>query len=196
MNNTETDDPTDVLTPPPDEPAETPAGDGPRGEETPDAGERIGQDEPDTGEADRNATPAETIPVAPLVVTMVPAGEPWRWWNRATPVLLAVALPVVGFLAGVLTQQKWGAEPPAQPTMVARAGLEPAAPTTGTLKMITSTSMAVETATGTTITIKIAETTKIQKPTTLAGLTVGQPITVEGRTDPDGSLTATTVTAS
>ena len=174
MSNTDTDHPTDVLPPQPDT----------EGPPT----EQLGESDLEAQEPAAESQAAEPPPAEPQAEAPAdPPRPPWRWTNGVTSVLLAIALPVGGFLGGVLTQQKWGAPPVAA---------EPAAPTTGTLKAITDTSMIVETAPGTTITIRIAGTTKIQRPTTPAGLTVGQPVTVQGSLAPDGTMTATSVSAS
>jgi hypothetical protein len=174
------------------------------------------------------------------------AAAPRRWRNRATPVLLAVALLAGGFLGGVQVQRHWGKTTTTSATGTStsagsRSGAFPgggasgfpgggasggpgggnfgggtngsgtngsgtngsgtngsgtAQATTGTIKSITASALTVTTASGATVTVKIADGTAIGKATTLAQLKAGQSVTVQGSTGTDGSITATAVTAS
>jgi hypothetical protein len=136
------------------------------------------------------------------------AAAPWRWGNRATPVLLAVALMAGAFLGGVQVQRKWGTTAPSSSSSGARfpgrgasgfpggglSGREAA--TIGTIKTLTPTEVTIETSAGTTVVVKIADSTTISRTTTVADLKTGQSITVRGAAGPDGTVTATALTVS
>lgn len=140
------------------------------------------------------------------------AAAPRKWWNRATPLLLGVFLLAGGFLGGVQVQKHYGRSPSPAASAVTRQmpggvgfsgppggggfGMGGTNATTGTLKSVTATALTVQTAAGRTVTVKIAESTKIQQTTTLAELAAGRSVTVQGATATDGSITATAVTAS
>jgi hypothetical protein len=177
----------------------------------------------DTAPASRSDS-AETIEIpdnADLPGALA-AAAPWRWWNRATPALLGVVLLAGGFLGGILVQQHWGkptgsGSATTTGTDAARTGGErgafpsgapsgaagfPGGPgaatesTVGTVKSITNGVFTLQTTAGTTVTVKIAESTRIQRSTTVAELTAGKSVTVQGGTATDGSITATSVTVS
>jgi len=147
---------------------------------------------------------------------------PRKWFNRATPALLGAVLLAGGFLGGVAVQKQWGRASSSGGTSATTAGGGGFAgqmpggmsasgmpgggfggntgaggsTTTGTLKSVTSSALTMTTAAGKTVTVKISESTKVQRTTTLAELTAGQSLSVQGSTATDGSITATSVTAS
>jgi hypothetical protein len=160
------------------------------------------------------------------------AAAPRRWGNRATPVLLVLALMAGAFLGGVQVQRKWGATASSSSSSTSAGARFPgrgassfprggfpgggasggpgfprdsasAGPgggdetaTVGTIKTLTATEMTIETSAGTTVVVKIADSTTISRMTTVADLKTGQSITVRGPAGPDGTVTATAVTAS
>lgn len=127
------------------------------------------------------------------------AAAPRRWWNRATPVLLAVFLLAGGFLGGVQAQKNWGKNaiaPVRQEPRPLPAGERKSEATSGTLTSVTTSAITIRTDAGRAVTVRIIEGTKIQQSTTLAELTAGRPVTVQGSTATDGSITATAVTVS
>jgi len=128
------------------------------------------------------------------------AAAPRRWWNRATPVLLAGFLLAGGFLGGVQAEQNWGRttapvrqEPRTAPTGSVDRGSQS---TSGTLTSVAPSAITIRTEAGRTVTVRIIEGTKVQQSTTLAKLTAGRPVTVQGSTATDGSITATAVSVS
>ncbi|GIF22057.1 hypothetical protein BJ973_002384 [Actinoplanes tereljensis] len=151
---------------------------------------------------------------------------PRKWFNRATPTLLCAFLLAGGFLGGVAVQKHWGkassAATATSSTTRTGGGMSGQMPggagasgfpgggfggntggnasagnaTTGTIKSITTTALTMTTAAGKTVTVKIADSTKIQQTTTLAKLKAGQSLSVQGTTATDGAITATTLTAS
>jgi hypothetical protein len=126
------------------------------------------------------------------------AAAPRRWSNRATPVLLAVFLLAGGFLGGVQAEQNWGRNPPVReaPRVLPTGAGGNGEATTGTLKSVTANAVTLQTEDGRTVTVRIIEGTKIQQATTLARLSTGRPVAVQGSTATDGSITATAVTVS
>jgi hypothetical protein len=143
------------------------------------------------------------------------ATAPRQWRNRATPWLFAAVLLAGGFLGGVQVQKTWGkattnssgASRSASQTPEFtppsgfsggggfRAGTE-SPETTGTVKSVTTSALTIRTSDGKTRTVKIAESTRIQQSVTITKLTPGRPITVQGSTAADGTVTATAVTIS
>jgi uncharacterized protein DUF5666 len=133
---------------------------------------------------------------------------PRRWTNRATPVLFCLVLLAGGFLGGVLVQKEWGktttaaAQTPRQGGGLPSGGPGfPPGPgqgeaTTGTLTSVTANTLTLQTSAGRTVTVKIAETTKVLQTTTLPALRTGSPVTVQGSTATDGTITATEVSGS
>ncbi|MEU4242834.1 DUF5666 domain-containing protein [Actinoplanes sp. NPDC026619] len=140
---------------------------------------------------------------------------PRRWFNRATPVLLGVFLLAGGFLGGVGAQKHWGKTSSSGTSAVTRSGsfsgqmpsgmgasggpgggFGGGTATVGTIKSISASALTMTTAAGKTITVKIAESTKVQQTITVAKLKAGQSLSVQGSTATDGSITATSVTAS
>jgi hypothetical protein len=148
------------------------------------------------------------------------SAAPRRWRNRATPALFGVFLLAGGFLGGVLVQKHWGKTTTTATTTTAAtsrgasgfSGQMPGAgasgapggfggpgggtATTGILKTITTTALVIQTAAGKTVTVTIADSTKVQQTVTLAKLKAGQALTIQGSTGTDGAITATSVTAS
>ena len=151
------------------------------------------------------------------------AAAPRRWTNRATPLFAATVLLAGGFLGGAVVQKQWGKSEisPGRQTPRPEGGGVPsgfggpggaggfggqAGPngragsggqqTTGTLTAVTSTGLTLRTADGGTVTVKIAGGTQVLQPAPAAVLKEGQSVTVQGSTATDGSITATTVTAS
>ena len=142
------------------------------------------------------------------------AAAPRRWWNKTTIGLLGVILMVGGFLGGVQAHERWGSGTPAGGAMPTGAGLPsgfgggrggpsgaPAAAggagTTGTVKLVDGTTLYVQTASGETVTVRTSETTavKVSRTASLASLTSGLAVTVQGVPDAEGIISATAVTA-
>lgn len=153
--------------------------------------------------------------------TKLSAAAPRKWFNKFTPALTAVFLLAGGFLGGVFVQKQWGQESSAGATAAGSgSGFSGQMPsgmgasgfpggggfggttggggnaTTGTLKSVTASALTMQTSAGKTITVKIESSTTIQQTTTLAKLKAGQSLSVQGSTATDGSITATSVTAS
>ncbi len=147
-------------------------------------------------------------------------GRPQRT-SRLTIALVACLLLVLGFAAGALAQRTIAAD---SPTVVAgapgsgpagggvrRAGpaAEPAAPgsgapggqpagegaptATGTIRSIEDTTLTLADDAGAIVTVTVPVTASVTT-TGLRGLAVGTSVAVTGTTNPDGSITATTVT--
>nr|WP_296072899.1 hypothetical protein [uncultured Actinoplanes sp.] len=153
----------------------------------------------DTDTGIRPVTAGEDLPAA------IAAAAPRRWHDRATPWLLAAVLLAGGFLGGVAVQKTWGrvASPVASPSPDQRPSAGPgprpgggAPATTGTLQSVTATALTLRTGDGRTVTVRLGESTKIQQTATIAALTAGRAVTVQGNTGTDGTITATAVTAS
>ncbi|MEU4695122.1 hypothetical protein [Actinoplanes sp. NPDC023714] len=132
----------------------------------------------------------------------IAAAAPKRWWNRTTLALLGLVLAIGGFLGGVQAQERWGeSSAPASPrpagSVAPGGGMRQSPGTSGTVKLVDGTTLYVQTAEGETITVRTTDTTavKLAQTTTLDQLTTGQQVTVQGATDADGIVTATTVTA-
>lgn len=151
------------------------------------------------------------------------AVAPHRWWNRTTLALLGVIMLIGGFLGGVQAHERWGAEgtllatddgvspagagvpsddasrgPDEGPVFGAQGAMpENAGGTSGTVKLVDGTTLYVQTADGETVTVRTSDDTavKVTQTATLESITSGLAVTVEGVTDAEGIITATTVTA-
>ncbi|MFI1994011.1 hypothetical protein [Actinoplanes sp. NPDC020271] len=143
---------------------------------------------------------------------------PRRWWNSTTLVLVGVVLLVGGFAGGAQVQKHWGSSSTATGTpsgstqgafpsgagmpsgMAGSAQNRQAAPgraTAGTISKVDGNTVYVTTAAGETVTVRASDTTTVSRTTaaTMADLTAGQTITVEGAADAEGVVTATAITA-
>jgi hypothetical protein len=134
---------------------------------------------------------------------------PLRLNSRTTLTLVSTGLIVAGFLGGLLVQKNFGATAtPAAAFPTAGAGANGFGPggqagatgsggTTGTVKLVDGTTFYLTTAAGDTITVKTSGTTAVRlaQAAAVKDLPVGATITVQGTTDADGVITATTVTA-
>jgi hypothetical protein len=162
----------------------------------------------DTEVLERTGPPA---PPADLTEA-IEAAAPRRWWNRTTIGLLGLVLLAAGFLGGVQVHQRWGTSPSAtglpgeagMPSGLpggarpdASAAAAPAAGTAGTVKLVDSRTLYLETPAGETITVRTTDLTvvRMMQTATLAGLLAGQHVVVEGAPDSEGIINATTVTA-
>ncbi|MEU8241327.1 hypothetical protein AB0C07_24030 [Actinoplanes missouriensis] len=137
----------------------------------------------------------------------IAAAAPKRWWNRTTLALIGLVLAVGGFLGGVQAQERWGSASTDGGTVPRNAGMPSggfggnrpaaAAGTSGTVKLVDGSTLYVQTAEGETITVRTSDATavKLAQTTTLDQLSTGQQVTVQGQTDDEGVVTATTVTA-
>ncbi|MCY1144532.1 hypothetical protein OWR29_41595 [Actinoplanes sp. Pm04-4] len=134
---------------------------------------------------------------------------PRRWWNRGTVVLAAITLLVGGFVGGLQAQENWGtpdtstARPGANFGGQNRAGYglpassQPAAATTGKVKLVNGTTIYIETSDGSVVTVKTDGKTTVStaSKSKLTDVKAGQSVTIQGTTAADGTVTATTVTA-
>jgi uncharacterized protein DUF5666 len=140
--------------------------------------------------------------------------------NRLTVTLVAGLLVVAGFAGGALTQR---AVAEGSPTVSGRgsgavtvgggpryvgaggapgASRAPGAPpaaettptTTGTIRSIEDTTLTLAGAAGATVTVTVPATASVTTRG-MEGLAVGVPVAVRGSRNPDGSITATDVTA-
>ncbi|MFD0740986.1 hypothetical protein ACFQ1L_02685 [Phytohabitans flavus] len=145
-----------------------------------------------------------------------------RWWNRWTIVLGLALLLVGGFVAGIEVQKAYGETPAATgpgggfrgqggnpgggiPTAFPGGGF-PGGPgggaqggrsaeaTTGTVKLIDGTTVYVETESGEVVTVRTDGDTSVSVPGKLKDLKAGDKVSVEGGTDAEGSVTASSVT--
>jgi hypothetical protein len=152
---------------------------------------------------------------------------PRRWWNRGTVVLAAITLLVGGFVGGLQAQKNWGTPdtPTARPGAnfggqnrsgygaaggtpnfpagaqaqaggQARAGAAAGA-TTGKVKLVNGTTIYIETADGSVVTVKTDGKTTVSTAakSKLTDVKAGQSVAIQGTTATDGTVTATTVTA-
>ncbi|GAA2482535.1 DUF5666 domain-containing protein [Winogradskya humida] len=73
-----------------------------------------------------------------------------------------------------------------------------AGPTTGKIKLVDGTTIYVETSDGSVVTVRTSGDTKVQTASTgkLKDFKAGDPVSVQGSADADGTVTATTVTKS
>lgn len=140
-----------------------------------------------------------------------------RWWNRWTIVLGLVLLLLGGFVAGIEVQKAYGETPAAAgpggpggfrgqggfPTAFPGAGTQggqgsrdggSAEATTGTVKLVDGTTVYVETESGEMVTVRTDGDTSVRLPGKLKDLKAGDKVSVEGGTDAEGSVTASSVT--
>ncbi|MDW5323703.1 hypothetical protein [Plantactinospora sp. KLBMP9567] len=139
-----------------------------------------------------------------------------RRWNRTTLVLAVALLLVGGFVAGIEAQKAFGAQPTTTgpggfrgqggftpptaypgggaPDGDTQGGRGRAAATTGTVKLIDGTTIYLQTASGDVITIRTDGDTTVQVPGELKELKAGDRVSVNGDTDAEGSVTASTLT--
>ena len=147
---------------------------------------------------------------------------PRRWWNRGTLGLGVLALLLGGFLSGVLVQKNYGTGTAASGASTGFNGLNrgtggypgfaagggpgaaggtptasaAAADTTGTVKLVDGSTIYVQTASGTLVTIKTTGKTTVRTATkgVLKDVKAGDTVTVQGGAGADGTVTATAVT--
>lgn len=149
---------------------------------------------------------------------------PRRWWNRGTLVLGAVALALGGFLGGLQAQKHWGTAETGGAGGRSAAGFPgggggqnrggyfggggqangggqasgaESGGTTGRVKLVDGTTIYVETEDGDLVTVKTDGKTTVSTASKgkLADVKAGQTVTVRGSAAEDGTVTATTVTA-
>jgi hypothetical protein len=145
------------------------------------------------------------------------AAAPRQWANRATYALVALVIAVAGFVGGAQVQKHFG--PPAAAAAdnagglagagagrqtggafpgggPAGAGRQSGAPggqgITGTVKLVDGTTVYIETPDGRTVTVRTTGNTTVLAPGTLADITVGSTVTVQGQ-DADGTVAATSI---
>jgi hypothetical protein len=142
---------------------------------------------------------------------------PRRWWNRTTLVLVGVVLLAGGFLGGVQVHKRWGTTETASTGASTQSGgfpggagmpsggfgqnqqqARPGSGTTGTVTKVDNGILYVRTEAGETVTVRTSDTTEVSKstPATMAELTTGLTVTVQGIADSEGVVTATAITAS
>jgi hypothetical protein len=135
-----------------------------------------------------------------------------QWWNRWTVYLVGAALVLGGFIGGIEMQKAYGssASPAASGPQGQRGnggyggfpggGAVPSTaasrPTTGTVKLIDGTTVYVQTESGEVVTVRTNEETAVAVAGALKDLKAGDKVTVQGQTDSEGTVTATTVTGS
>ncbi|GLW31901.1 DUF5666 domain-containing protein [Actinoplanes regularis] len=138
----------------------------------------------------------------------IAAAAPRRWWNRTTLVLAGFVLLAGGFLGGVQAHQRWGSSSAAPATSAPGNGF-PAGPgtpsfgpapggvTSGTLSRVDGTTLYVRTEKGETVTVRATDTTPVSRTAlaTVADLTDGLRVTVQGTVDAEGVVTATSISA-
>jgi hypothetical protein len=147
------------------------------------------------------------------------AAAPRQWANRATSVLVALVIAVAGFVGGAQVQKHYGTPAAAAADNTgglagAGAGRATGAPgtgglpgagrqsgapggqggrgITGTVKLVDGTTIYIETADGQTITVRTTGSTSVSTPGTLADITVGATVTVQGQNS-DGTMNATSI---
>ncbi len=150
------------------------------------------------------------------------ANRPWA--TRSTMAMAALVLVVGGFLAGAQVQKHFGVSGTGTggaPTGVTRSGLGGGGyggyggsglggnaaggnaaggnaasgnAITGTVKMVDGNTVYVQTAGGQTVIVHTSSTTSVNQPGSVADLTSGAQVTVNGQTGSDGSVTATSIT--
>jgi len=156
-------------------------------------------------------------PIADDLDTRLAAAAPRQWANRATYALLALVIAVAGFVGGAQVQKHFGTPAAAAAADAgglagagratgaagafpgAGAGRQSGAPggqgargITGTVKLVDGTTVYIETPDGQTITVRTNGNTTVSTPGTLADITVGATVTVQGQTA-DGAVTATSI---
>lgn len=139
-----------------------------------------------------------------------------RWWNRSTIVLAVVLLLVGGFVAGMEVQKAFGAEasatgpggfrgqggptgPAAFPSGGSLRGGGQGGPgrtgaSAGTVKLVDGTTIYLQTESGEVITVRTDGDTVVQVPGALKDLKAGDKVSVNGDTDTEGSVTASSLT--
>lgn len=150
------------------------------------------------------------------------SAAPRRWWNRGTLVLGGCGLLLAGFLSGVLVDQHVGTNRASAARGTGTfagfpgagrgtgtfgggtagpesggTGTAAAAATTGTVKLVDGTTIYVQTSSGDVITVKTNAKTEVKTATKskVGDIKAGQSVTVEGPAATDGTVTATSVTA-
>ena len=160
-------------------------------------------------------------PFADDLDAQLAARAPGRWFNRATLVLAGLALLAVGFLGGAQVQKHFGAVP-AGATQGQQGGAfvgdgafgaggvggaggrnqsgnggqtATASTRTGTVKLVDGNTVYIQTSDGQTVIVHTNGSTSVQltQAGSLADLTPGTQVSVEGTTGSDGSVTATKV---
>jgi hypothetical protein len=136
-----------------------------------------------------------------------------RWWNRWTVYLVGATLVLGGFIGGIEMQKAYGssASPAASGPQGQRGGnggyggfpgggavpsTAASRPTTGTVKLVDGTTVYVQTESGEMVTIRTNGETAVAVAGALKDLKAGDKVTVQGQTDSEGTVTATTVTES
>jgi hypothetical protein len=149
-------------------------------------------------------TEAVTRPGGPFAKSS--GGEPpmtrqqQRYITRATLVLAALALAVVGFLSGALVQKYFGASRSNSSTTVAGGSTTNVVPaarvTNGTVKFVDGNTVYLQTGDGKIVTIKTSGSTAVQLTAhgALTDLSPGAQVSVEGSAAGDGVVNATKVT--
>jgi hypothetical protein len=127
------------------------------------------------------------------------------WLTRSTGVMVALVIACAGFVAGIKAQQSFGATPTSstpqqgnvRPTGFAGVGNNTFAPTVGKVKLVDGTTLYVELADGSIVTVKTNGTTVVQTSATIAlkDLQPGTDVTVTGQGGGTDTVTATTITA-
>jgi hypothetical protein len=146
------------------------------------------------------------------------AAAPRRLANRATYVLIALVIAVAGFVGGAQVQKHFGTPAAASTADAggpagagglggpAGAGRPSGFPggggttgpsqgnraITGTVKLVDGTTVYIETSDGQTLTVRTTDGTTVLKPGTLADITVGATVTVQGQ-NVDGTVDATSI---
>lgn len=128
------------------------------------------------------------------------------WLTRSTGIMAALVIACAGFVAGIKAQQSFGATPTAsspqqgnvRPTGLAGVGsATTAAPTSGKVKLVDGTTLYVELADGSIVTVKTNASTVVQTSSVVAlkDLQPGTDVSVTGSGTGTETVTATTITA-
>ncbi|KAB1934437.1 hypothetical protein F8271_23410 [Micromonospora sp. ALFpr18c] len=139
-----------------------------------------------------------------------------RRWNRTTIVLAVALLLAGGLVAGIEVQKEFGTQPSAAgpggfrgqggftpPTALPGGGSvaggtqgrpQRANTTTGTVKLIDGSTVYLQTESGEVITIRTNGDTSVRVPGQLKSFKTGDKVSVDGATDANGSVTASSVT--
>ncbi len=128
------------------------------------------------------------------------------WLTRSTGIMAALVIACAGFVAGIKAQQTFGAtssssnSPQGNVRPTGFGGFGNAAntsstPTTGKVKLVDGTTVYIELADGSIVTVKTTGTTVVSSTVALKDLQPGTDVSVTGSGGGTDTMTATTITA-